>query len=99
MLGKHGPAQEWTVQRCVRPCWPVHCPGLPASLSDFGWLPGYFPVLSDAQLSQGMESANDLLVLLLRVESMSMADRGNPGNITSRLVEKKKARDCLIPMG
>uniref|UniRef100_A0A3Q2IA04 Acetyl-CoA acyltransferase 1 n=1 Tax=Equus caballus TaxID=9796 RepID=A0A3Q2IA04_HORSE len=35
----------------------------------------------------------------LRVESMSLADRGNPGNITSRLVEKKKAQDCLIPMG
>ncbi|GAB5576965.1 3-ketoacyl-CoA thiolase [Prionailurus iriomotensis] len=34
-----------------------------------------------------------------RVESMSLADRGNPGNITSRLVEKEKARDCLIPMG
>ncbi|KAM9187335.1 3-ketoacyl-CoA thiolase, peroxisomal isoform 2-T2 [Dugong dugon] len=33
------------------------------------------------------------------VESMSLADRGNPGNITSRLVEKEKARDCLIPMG
>ncbi|KAM9601685.1 3-ketoacyl-CoA thiolase, peroxisomal isoform 3-T3 [Trichechus inunguis] len=33
------------------------------------------------------------------VESMSLADRGNPGNITSRLVEQKKARDCLIPMG
>lgn len=30
---------------------------------------------------------------------MSLADRGNPGNITSRLVEKEKARDCLIPMG
>uniref|UniRef100_A0A8C8X494 Acetyl-CoA acyltransferase 1 n=1 Tax=Panthera leo TaxID=9689 RepID=A0A8C8X494_PANLE len=35
----------------------------------------------------------------LRVESMSLADRGNPGNVTSRLVEKEKARDCLIPMG
>ncbi|PNI73966.1 ACAA1 isoform 12 [Pan troglodytes] len=33
------------------------------------------------------------------VESMSLADRGNPGNITSRLMEKEKARDCLIPMG
>lgn len=33
------------------------------------------------------------------VESMSMADARNPGNITSRLVEKEKARDCLIPMG
>uniref|UniRef100_A0A8C6C411 Acetyl-CoA acyltransferase 1 n=1 Tax=Monodon monoceros TaxID=40151 RepID=A0A8C6C411_MONMO len=35
----------------------------------------------------------------LRVESMSLADRANPGNVTSRLVEKEKARDCLIPMG
>uniref|UniRef100_A0A2K6LSK8 Acetyl-CoA acyltransferase 1 n=2 Tax=Rhinopithecus TaxID=542827 RepID=A0A2K6LSK8_RHIBE len=35
----------------------------------------------------------------LRVESMSLADRGNPGNITSRLMDKEKARDCLIPMG
>lgn len=43
------------------------------------------------------EPANHLL--LLRVESMSLADRGNPGNVTSRLVENKKARDCLIPMG
>uniref|UniRef100_A0A5F8GLW4 acetyl-CoA C-acetyltransferase n=1 Tax=Monodelphis domestica TaxID=13616 RepID=A0A5F8GLW4_MONDO len=34
-----------------------------------------------------------------RVESMSLADRGNPGNITSRLVDVDKARDCLIPMG
>uniref|UniRef100_A0A8C6G1L6 Acetyl-CoA acyltransferase 1 n=1 Tax=Moschus moschiferus TaxID=68415 RepID=A0A8C6G1L6_MOSMO len=35
----------------------------------------------------------------LRVESMSLSDRGNPGNISSRLGEKKNARDCLIPMG
>ncbi|XP_068837819.1 3-ketoacyl-CoA thiolase, peroxisomal isoform X2 [Capricornis sumatraensis] len=35
----------------------------------------------------------------LRVESMSLADRGNPGNVTSRLAENEKARDCLIPMG
>uniref|UniRef100_A0A8D2H766 acetyl-CoA C-acetyltransferase n=2 Tax=Urocitellus parryii TaxID=9999 RepID=A0A8D2H766_UROPR len=35
----------------------------------------------------------------LRVESMSLANRGNPGNITSRLLENEKARDCLIPMG
>uniref|UniRef100_A0A2K6LSK5 Acetyl-CoA acyltransferase 1 n=1 Tax=Rhinopithecus bieti TaxID=61621 RepID=A0A2K6LSK5_RHIBE len=40
-----------------------------------------------------------LLFLLPRVESMSLADRGNPGNITSRLMDKEKARDCLIPMG
>ncbi|NIG58494.1 3-ketoacyl-CoA thiolase, peroxisomal [Pontoporia blainvillei] len=41
--------------------------------------------------------ANDHL--LFSVESMSLADRANPGNVTSRLVEKEKARDCLIPMG
>ncbi|XP_015979422.1 3-ketoacyl-CoA thiolase, peroxisomal [Rousettus aegyptiacus] len=32
------------------------------------------------------------------VESMSLAEKDNPGNITSRL-EKKNARDCLLPMG
>lgn len=53
----------------------------------------------DAELPQGSPEGDDLLRCLLRVESMSLADRGNPGNITSRLVEKEKARDCLIPMG
>ncbi|CAO2633230.1 3-ketoacyl-CoA thiolase B, peroxisomal [Lemmus lemmus] len=38
-------------------------------------------------------------LLLLRVESMSLSERGNPGNISSRLLENEKARDCLIPMG
>lgn len=33
------------------------------------------------------------------VESMTMGDAQNVGNITSRLVEKEKARDCLTPMG
>ncbi|XP_021121740.1 3-ketoacyl-CoA thiolase, peroxisomal isoform X3 [Heterocephalus glaber] len=33
------------------------------------------------------------------VESMSLAEIGKPGNITSRLLENEKARDCLIPMG
>ncbi|ERE76403.1 xylulose kinase [Cricetulus griseus] len=30
---------------------------------------------------------------------MSLSERGNPGNVSSRLLENEKARDCLIPMG
>ncbi|XP_036049447.1 3-ketoacyl-CoA thiolase B, peroxisomal-like isoform X1 [Onychomys torridus] len=30
---------------------------------------------------------------------MTLSQRGNPGNISSRLMENEKARDCLIPMG
>ncbi|KAM4815105.1 3-ketoacyl-CoA thiolase, peroxisomal isoform 3-T3 [Thomomys bottae] len=30
---------------------------------------------------------------------MSLSERMNPGNISSRLVDNEKARDCLIPMG
>lgn len=82
------------------PCWPVPCPGLPVSPLDSLGLPGYFPACAKCTAISG----GVLLVItsspsLLRVESMSLADRGNPGNITSRLVEKKKAQDCLIPMG
>uniref|UniRef100_A0A452QL73 Acetyl-CoA acyltransferase 1 n=1 Tax=Ursus americanus TaxID=9643 RepID=A0A452QL73_URSAM len=57
------------------------------------------------QCSSGLQAVASILGLgpgsigLGQVESMSLADRGNPGNITSRLVEKEKARDCLIPMG
>uniref|UniRef100_A0A452QL63 Acetyl-CoA acyltransferase 1 n=1 Tax=Ursus americanus TaxID=9643 RepID=A0A452QL63_URSAM len=56
--------------------------------------------LSPAQLGDicvGEPGAGAIMARM--VESMSLADRGNPGNITSRLVEKEKARDCLIPMG
>uniref|UniRef100_A0A8C6QTS2 Acetyl-CoA acyltransferase 1 n=1 Tax=Nannospalax galili TaxID=1026970 RepID=A0A8C6QTS2_NANGA len=31
--------------------------------------------------------------------SMSLSPKGNLGNLTSRLLENEKARDCLIPMG
>uniref|UniRef100_A0A2K6FWV7 Acetyl-CoA acyltransferase 1 n=1 Tax=Propithecus coquereli TaxID=379532 RepID=A0A2K6FWV7_PROCO len=50
-------------------------------------------------LQPGAGAVMARIAQFLRVESMSLADRGNPGNITSRLVENEKARDCLIPMG
>ncbi|KAK6490196.1 3-ketoacyl-CoA thiolase A [Huso huso] len=33
------------------------------------------------------------------VESMSLRSPGNPGDVSSRLMDNEKARDCLIPMG
>lgn len=33
------------------------------------------------------------------VESMSLRSATNPGDLSSRLVDHDKARDCLIPMG
>nr|XP_005297193.1 3-ketoacyl-CoA thiolase, peroxisomal isoform X2 [Chrysemys picta bellii] len=35
----------------------------------------------------------------LRVETMSLRDTGNPGDVSSRMMDNSKARDCLIPMG
>uniref|UniRef100_A0A8D3BHG9 Uncharacterized protein n=1 Tax=Scophthalmus maximus TaxID=52904 RepID=A0A8D3BHG9_SCOMX len=35
----------------------------------------------------------------LSVESMSLRAMGNPGDLSSRLVDIDKARDCIIPMG
>ncbi|XP_005297193.2 3-ketoacyl-CoA thiolase, peroxisomal isoform X2 [Chrysemys picta bellii] len=35
----------------------------------------------------------------LRVETMSLRDAGNPGDVSSRMMDNSKARDCLIPMG
>ena len=34
-----------------------------------------------------------------RVESMSLQSIGNPGDLSSRLTDNDKARDCIIPMG
>nr|XP_061792434.1 3-ketoacyl-CoA thiolase A, peroxisomal-like [Nerophis lumbriciformis] len=39
------------------------------------------------------------LGLACGVESMSLQSMGNPGDLSSRLVDNDKARDCLIPMG
>uniref|UniRef100_A0A671VPA7 Acetyl-CoA acyltransferase 1 n=1 Tax=Sparus aurata TaxID=8175 RepID=A0A671VPA7_SPAAU len=35
----------------------------------------------------------------LSVESMSLRSVGNPGDLSSRLMDNDKARDCIIPMG
>ncbi|XP_004676369.1 PREDICTED: 3-ketoacyl-CoA thiolase, peroxisomal [Condylura cristata] len=52
-----------------------------------------------ASIAGGIRNGSYDIGMACGVESMSLADRGNPGNITSRLVDKRKARDCLIPMG
>ncbi|XP_034043894.1 3-ketoacyl-CoA thiolase, peroxisomal [Thalassophryne amazonica] len=39
------------------------------------------------------------LGLACGVESMSLRSASNPGDLSSRLVDNEKARDCLIPMG
>ncbi|XP_017702901.1 PREDICTED: 3-ketoacyl-CoA thiolase, peroxisomal isoform X2 [Rhinopithecus bieti] len=52
-----------------------------------------------ASIAGGIRNGSYDIGMACGVESMSLADRGNPGNITSRLMDKEKARDCLIPMG
>ncbi|KAM9857593.1 3-ketoacyl-CoA thiolase, peroxisomal [Aulostomus maculatus] len=39
------------------------------------------------------------LGLACGVESMSLRSIGNPGDLSSRLTDNDKARDCIIPMG
>ncbi|KAK3541461.1 hypothetical protein QTP86_025940 [Hemibagrus guttatus] len=39
------------------------------------------------------------LGLACGVESMSLRSVGNPGDLSSRLMDNEKARECLIPMG
>uniref|UniRef100_A0A3P8NGB2 Acetyl-CoA acyltransferase 1 n=1 Tax=Astatotilapia calliptera TaxID=8154 RepID=A0A3P8NGB2_ASTCA len=39
------------------------------------------------------------LGLACGVESMSLRGIGNPGDLSSRLMDNDKARDCIIPMG
>ncbi|TKS68804.1 3-ketoacyl-CoA thiolase B, peroxisomal [Collichthys lucidus] len=39
------------------------------------------------------------LGLACGVESMSLRSIGNPGDLSSRLVDNDKARDCILPMG
>ncbi|XP_046293169.1 3-ketoacyl-CoA thiolase A, peroxisomal isoform X2 [Marmota monax] len=52
-----------------------------------------------ANIAGGIRNGSYDIGMACGVESMSLANRGNPGNITSRLLENEKARDCLIPMG
>lgn len=35
----------------------------------------------------------------VRVESMSLRSIGSPGDLSSRLGDNDKARDCIVPMG
>uniref|UniRef100_A0A6I8PD17 Acetyl-CoA acyltransferase 1 n=1 Tax=Ornithorhynchus anatinus TaxID=9258 RepID=A0A6I8PD17_ORNAN len=50
-------------------------------------------------IAGGIRNGSYDIGLACGVESMSLAERSNPGNVTSRLLENEKARDCLIPMG
>uniref|UniRef100_A0A8C2N1Y4 acetyl-CoA C-acetyltransferase n=1 Tax=Cricetulus griseus TaxID=10029 RepID=A0A8C2N1Y4_CRIGR len=50
------------------------------------------------QCSSGLQAVANIAGAR-EVESMSLSERGNPGNVSSRLLENEKARDCLIPMG
>uniref|UniRef100_A0A8C3YSZ5 Acetyl-CoA acyltransferase 1 n=1 Tax=Catagonus wagneri TaxID=51154 RepID=A0A8C3YSZ5_9CETA len=52
-----------------------------------------------ASIAGGIRNGSYDIGMACGVESMSLQDVGNLGNITSRLMEKDKARDCLIPMG
>uniref|UniRef100_A0A8C6RA78 3-ketoacyl-CoA thiolase B, peroxisomal n=1 Tax=Nannospalax galili TaxID=1026970 RepID=A0A8C6RA78_NANGA len=52
-----------------------------------------------ANIAGGIRNGSYDIGMACGVESMSLSDRGNPGNITSRLLENEKAKDCLIPMG
>nr|XP_057941781.1 3-ketoacyl-CoA thiolase, peroxisomal isoform X2 [Doryrhamphus excisus] len=52
------------------------------------------------QCSSGaIRSGSIDLGLACGVESMSLRSIGNPGDLSSRLVDNEKARDCIIPMG
>ncbi|XP_034339893.1 3-ketoacyl-CoA thiolase A, peroxisomal [Arvicanthis niloticus] len=52
-----------------------------------------------ANIAGGIRNGSYDIGMACGVESMSLSKRGNPGNISSRLLESEKARDCLIPMG
>ncbi|CAL8294146.1 unnamed protein product [Lota lota] len=76
-------------------------------LSDF---PEAVPVYTvNRQCSSGLQALFNIagaikngsinLGLACGVESMSLRDMGDPGNVSSRLVDYDKARACIVPMG
>nr|XP_061843720.1 3-ketoacyl-CoA thiolase, peroxisomal-like [Nerophis lumbriciformis] len=76
-------------------------------LSDF---PESVPVYTvNRQCSSGLQALLNIagairsgsidLGLACGVESMSLRSMGDPGDLSSRLMDKDKARDCIIPMG
>ncbi|KAL6462853.1 hypothetical protein MHYP_G00292750 [Metynnis hypsauchen] len=47
----------------------------------------------------GIRNGSYDMGLACGVESMSLRSVGNPGDISSRMMDVEKARDCIIPMG
>ncbi|KAI5617176.1 3-ketoacyl-CoA thiolase, peroxisomal, partial [Silurus asotus] len=47
----------------------------------------------------GIRNGSYDLGLACGVESMSLRSVGNPGDLSTRLMDNEKARECLIPMG
>uniref|UniRef100_A0A8B9RPH6 Acetyl-CoA acyltransferase 1 n=1 Tax=Astyanax mexicanus TaxID=7994 RepID=A0A8B9RPH6_ASTMX len=50
-------------------------------------------------IAGGIRNGSFDLGLACGVESMSLRSVGNPGDLSSRLMDVEKARDCIIPMG
>uniref|UniRef100_A0AAR2KAP4 Thiolase N-terminal domain-containing protein n=1 Tax=Pygocentrus nattereri TaxID=42514 RepID=A0AAR2KAP4_PYGNA len=50
-------------------------------------------------IAGGIRNGSYDMGLACGVESMSLRSVGNPGDISSRMMDVEKARDCIIPMG
>ncbi|KAM7174548.1 3-ketoacyl-CoA thiolase, peroxisomal [Macrochelys suwanniensis] len=50
-------------------------------------------------IAGGIRNGSYDIGLACGVESMSLRNVGNPGDVSSRMMDNSKARDCLIPMG
>ncbi|XP_015263816.1 PREDICTED: 3-ketoacyl-CoA thiolase, peroxisomal, partial [Gekko japonicus] len=50
-------------------------------------------------IAGGIRNGSYDIGLACGVESMSLRSVGNPGDVSSRMMENSTARDCLIPMG
>lgn len=50
-------------------------------------------------IAGGIRNGSYDMGLACGVESMSLRSVGNPGDVSSRLMDNEKARDCIIPMG
>ncbi|XP_063063517.1 3-ketoacyl-CoA thiolase, peroxisomal [Engraulis encrasicolus] len=50
-------------------------------------------------IAGGIRNGSYELGLACGMESMSLRSVGNPGDVSSRLMDKDMARDCIIPMG
>uniref|UniRef100_A0A8D0G631 Acetyl-CoA acyltransferase 1 n=1 Tax=Sphenodon punctatus TaxID=8508 RepID=A0A8D0G631_SPHPU len=50
-------------------------------------------------IAGGIRNGSYDIGLACGVESMSLRSVGNPGDVSSRIMDNSKARDCLIPMG